>query len=313
MGAAADAASATGFGRATGVLAEGLPAARFAAGLRATLRAAGLRAAFFAAFRAVFRAGFLAFGPFLAAFFEVRAGFLRAAFFAAFFFLATSPPPLSRALGRLDHTILSMSNRDEPRVVVRAGPAGLEVEIRPFVRTRRGRIRLAAAAAVLLAAALFGASRLAQAWETGLKKGEFADLPLPVLLLLSAAIGVSTPLALIGLSALSFAEETVEIADGAVTIRRSSFERTRVTRIPLEELDCWRETLLPLPPWWTWAVKRLAARSRGRYEPVAGAVGPREKRALGEILAKATGRPLVDDFGRSLPPSARSDNIPRVR
>jgi len=77
-----------------------------------------------------------------------------------------------------------LSNRDEPRVVVRAGPDGLQIEIRPFVRTRGGRVRLLAAGCVLLAAALFGASRLAQAWETGLKKGEFGDIPLPVLILL---------------------------------------------------------------------------------------------------------------------------------
>lgn len=168
------------------------------------------------------------------------------------------------------------------------------------MRTRGGRVRLLAAACVLLAAALFGVSRLARAWETGLKKGEFGDLPLPVLILLSAAVGVSTPLALIGLSALAFSEETVQVGDRDVTIKRSAFENTRVRRIPLEELDWWQETLLPLPPWWTWAVKRLAARSRGRFEPLAGAAGPKEKRAIGRILAKATGRPLVDDFGRNL-------------
>jgi len=92
----------------------------------------------------------------------------------------------------------------------------------------------------------------------------------------------------------------VEVSAREVTIRRSAFENTRIRRIPLQELDCWRETLLPLPPWWTWAVRRLAARSRGRYEPLAGAAGPKEKREIGRILAKATGRQLLDDFGRNL-------------
>ena len=84
-----------------------------------------------------------------------------------------------------------------------------------------------------------------------------------------------------------------------ITIRTTAFERTRVRQIPLSELECWRETYLPLPPWWTWAVRRLAARSRGKLEPVAGAAGPKEKTRIAEILSRATGKPLIDDFGRA--------------
>ncbi|HTD53238.1 MAG TPA: hypothetical protein VK780_09450, partial [Thermoanaerobaculia bacterium] len=72
----------------------------------------------------------------------------------------------------------------------------------------------------------------------------------------------------------------------------------RVRTIPIAELECWRQTLLPLSPWWTWAVQRLAARWRGRLEPLAGAAGPKEKKWIAQVLAQATGKPLVDDFGR---------------
>ncbi len=58
----------------------------------------------------------------------------------------------------------------EGRVVVTSGPNGLRVEIRPLVRTRTARRRLAVAAILLLASALFGGSRLVQAWETGLSQ-----------------------------------------------------------------------------------------------------------------------------------------------
>ena len=189
-------------------------------------------------------------------------------------------------------------NRDEARVVVSSNPSGLIVEIRPLIRTRRSRWRLAFLAAAILASALLGASRIAQRWETGLRRGEFSELPLSVLASLSVAVGIFTPLALAGLAALAFAEETIEVGPETLTIRTTAFERTRVRRIPLAELECWRETYLPLPPWWTWAVRRLAARSRGKLEPVAGAAGPKEKERIAEILSRATGRPLVDDFGR---------------
>ncbi len=174
------------------------------------------------------------------------------------------------------------------------------MEIRPVARTPRGRAGLAAASAVVLAAALFGAAHLGDAWEAGLKTGQFSDLPFPVLLGLTLCIAVSTPLAFIGLFALAFAEETIAVGRETVTIETAAFERVRVRRIALPDVRCWRETYLPLPPWWTWAVKRLAARLEDRFEPVAGAAGPREKRRIGIALAKATGKPLLDDFGRAI-------------
>ena len=186
----------------------------------------------------------------------------------------------------------------EPRVVLTVRPGGLSIEIRPLAGWRRWRRRLTAAAFVVVAAALFGAARLVPLWETSLKRGNFSELPFTLLAFLTLAVGISTPLTLVGLAALAFSEETVEVDAHEVVIATTTFERTRVLRIPLAELDCWRETSIPLPPWWSWSVKRLAARSNGRLHPLAGGAGPREKRAIGLALARATGRALVGDFGR---------------
>jgi hypothetical protein len=198
-----------------------------------------------------------------------------------------------------------VSNRDGERVVIRAGPAGLRIEIRPLARTGGGRLRLAAAAAVLLGAALYGAAHLGDVWESGLKKGSYDDVPLGVLVALTLAVAVATPLSFVGLSALAFTEETIAVGPEAVTIETATFEKTRVRRIPLSELRCWRETYLPLPPWWTWAFKRLAARVDDRFEPLAGAAGPKEKRLIAMALAEATGKPVVDDWGRTVPGSGK--------
>ena len=191
------------------------------------------------------------------------------------------------------------------------GPSGLRVEIRPLVRTRAGRIRLATVGVAVLAAALFGAFRLANSWETGLKRASFGDLPLPVLVALTLAVGVSTPAALVGLAALAFAEETIEVGPETILIRTTAFERTRIRLIPLDALECWRETYLPLPPWWTWSVSRLAARAGGKLTPLAGAAGPREKRAIAATLSHATGKPLINDFGRTRIASPVSARKPR--
>lgn len=172
------------------------------------------------------------------------------------------------------------------------------MEIRPVARTPGGRAGLAIASAVVLAAALYGASHLGDVWEAGLKTGQFNDLPFPVLVALTLCIAVSTPLAFIGLFALAFAEETIAVGPETVIIETSAFEKVRIRQIALPDLRCWRETYLPLPPWWTWAVKRLAARLDDRFEPIAGAAGPKEKRLIGMALARATGKPLLDDFGR---------------
>lgn len=186
--------------------------------------------------------------------------------------------------------------------MIEAGSAGLRIEIRPLARTGGGRARLAATAAVVLGAALYGTSHLAQVWESGLRRGNY-DVPLGILVGLTLAVAVATPLALVGLSALAFAEETIAVGAEEVTIETATFEKTRVRRIPLTELRCWRETYLPLAPWWTWAVKRLAATVADRLEPLAGAAGPKDKRLIGIALSRATKKPLVDDWGRAIPGS----------
>jgi hypothetical protein len=177
-------------------------------------------------------------------------------------------------------------------------PGGLTIEIRPLVRSRAWRRRLVVGAVIVVVAALLGVSRLVPLWETSLRRGNFGELPLPLLVFLSLAVSLSTLLTLIGLAALAFAEETVDVTPDEVVISTSAFEKVRVRRIPLAELECWRETWTPLPPWWSWSVTRLAARSGGRLHPIAGGAGPKEKRRIGLALAQATGRPLLADFGR---------------
>lgn len=193
-----------------------------------------------------------------------------------------------------------MSTIHEDRVVIAPTPGGLEVRLLPLAGRRSWRWRITLAAAIVAAAALAGSIRLAGAWENGLKRGEFSDLPLPVLLLLSVSVVGSTPFALAGLAALAFAEERILISPDEIRVDTTAWERTTTVTIPRSELECWRETRLPLPPWWTWAVTRLAARAAGRMHPLAGAAGPKEKRRIGLALARATGKPLVGDFGRRL-------------
>ena len=184
-------------------------------------------------------------------------------------------------------------------------PGGVLVELRPLLRNSRARRRLLATAGIILVSALFGGARLGAVWETSLRRGEFNDLSLPVLIALSLSVGVSAPLALLGLAALAFGEETIEVSGGSIEIRTTAFEQTRAQTIRLEDLECWRETVWPLPPWWTWSVQRLAARARGRLHPLAGAASPKEKRLIGMALARATGKPLIGDFGRTIEESSK--------
>ena len=147
-------------------------------------------------------------------------------------------------------------------------------------------------------------------WETGLRRGSFDELPLAVLVPLSLAVGVSTPFALAGLAALAFAEERIEIDADSIAISTTAFETTKRRVFPRRGLTAWVETYRPLPPWWTWAFRRLAARVDGRLVPLAGAALQREKRAVALALARATGAPLVDGAGRPVPPPGAA-KIPR--
>jgi hypothetical protein len=194
-----------------------------------------------------------------------------------------------------------LSTRSQPaRVRILARPDGLTVEIQPLVRVRAARVRLLLVTVLVLGGALVAAARLGRAWDQGLRRGSFSELPVAVLIALTAAVGASTPAALLGLAALAFAEERIEVGPESVTIESTAFEKTRRVRIPRTELDHWRETYLPLPPWWSWAVRRLAARANGRFHSVGGAAGPREKRVIAQALARATGAPLIGVWGARL-------------
>ena len=190
-----------------------------------------------------------------------------------------------------------MSSSVSPRVVVEPRAGGVSIEIRPLARTPALRRRLILAGAVVLAAAFVGGARLAGAWESGLRRGAFEDLPLRFLIPITIAVGVSTPFALLGLAALAFAEERIEVTPEAVSIQSTAFERTRRRVIRRADLTAWVETYRPISPWWTWALRRLAARVGSELVPLAGAAGQSEKRAIGIWLARATGRPLLAPSG----------------
>jgi hypothetical protein len=247
----------------------------------------------FAALRAGARrpAGFFAAFFF---FFFALAGFFRAVFFLANAIL------LCRLRRKPNHTIRVLSRGGDDRVVIEPVPGGLEIRIQPLAGRRSWRWRVGILGALVASAALAGSIRLAGAWENGLKRGEFSDLPLPALVLLSLSIVGAAPFALAGLAALAFAEERILVSSEEIRVDTTAWERTQTLRIARADLECWRETRLPLPPWWTWAVTRLAARANGRLHPLAGAAGPKEKRRVGLALAKATGKPLIGDFGRRL-------------
>ena len=186
------------------------------------------------------------------------------------------------------------------RVSIDARPGGLIVDIRPLIRSRAWRWRIGAVGAAVACAALMGSVRIGQAWEASLRRLDFSDLPLPLLIFMSVAVLISTPLSLVGLAALAFCEERIEVSAEAITVTTTAFERTRTRTISRDRLECWRETYRPLPPWWTWAVKRLAARVDGRLVAMAGAAGPAEKRTIAEALARATGKPLIGDWGKRI-------------
>ena len=78
--------------------------------------------------------------------------------------------------------------------------------------------------------ALFGAAHLGEAWESGLKKGSYEDLPLPVLVGLTLAVAVATPFAFIGLSAVAFSEETIAVGGGEVLVDRAGCGHIGVAR-----------------------------------------------------------------------------------
>lgn len=202
-----------------------------------------------------------------------------------------------------DHTIRALTKGGSPRVEIVPTAGGVAIEIRPLARTRTARRRLALLAAGVLAAAMLGGIRVGRAWEAGLRRGSFDELPLVLLVPMTLAVGVSTPLALLGLAALAFAEETIEVGPDAVSIRTTAFETTRVRVVARGKLEAWQETFRPLPPWWTWALRRLAARCGREWIPLAGAAGNAEKRAIGIALAKATGVPLIGPSGRRIDPA----------
>src|SRR5262249_47383962 len=114
------------------------------------------------------------------------------------YFFGHTVPPVDLSTGSAGARIIqsaTLSMRPEGRVPIQPRPGGGGGEMSPLVKARGWRWRIAGIGAGVAAAALLGCSRLFEAWETGLKRSDFTDLPLPLLIALTLAILVSMPLA----------------------------------------------------------------------------------------------------------------------
>lgn len=170
------------------------------------------------------------------------------------------------------------------RIAVRADSRGVRIEIAPPVSSAPLRRRLVAAASLLSVGTLLGAIRLAGEWRQFAAGRE--TLPAGALFGMTLAVLVGAPGALIGLVALFFAEETLEIDRGAVTREISIFgagERRTLPRTPSTRL-VW--TTRPVPPWWTWTFRRLALVTGGERLGVGATLGNAEKTALEGVIRR---------------------------
>ncbi len=174
---------------------------------------------------------------------------------------------------------------DPGRIAVRADPRALRIEIAPPISSPKLRRRLIAAGLLLAAGTILGAIRLGLEWRQ--VAGGRETLPPIVLALLSAAVLVGAPGALFGLIALFFAEETIEIADGAIRREIAVFGGARQRTLPRGAATRLLWTTRPVPPWWTWTFRRLALVHGRERLGIGATLGTAEKETLEGIVRRA--------------------------
>jgi hypothetical protein len=179
------------------------------------------------------------------------------------------------------------------RFRLQATPLGYQIAIDPLIRQPRWRRAAVILGVAGLAALLFAARRIMESWEHLLRG--VADVPLGWLAFLTLACFASVPATAVGMIRLLWTEEFLTILGDRVRREVATTGSTSVEEWEIERLDCWRRTLLPLRPWWTWTVVRLAARVDGKLCPVGVATRDKEKKYLAELLARQTGRPIITD------------------
>jgi hypothetical protein len=179
------------------------------------------------------------------------------------------------------------------RFRLQATPLGFEIAIDPLIRQPRWRRAAVLFGAATFGALLFAARRLFESWEHVLRG--MPDLPTAWLALLTLACFAAVPATSVGIIHLLSTEEFLTVSEDRVRREVAMAGRTVVEEWDIERLECWRRTILPLRPWWTWTVVRLAARVNGKLFPVGVATRDKEKKYLAELLARHTGRPVVTD------------------
>ena len=170
------------------------------------------------------------------------------------------------------------------RIVIRADPRGVRIEIAPPVSSPPLARRLIAAGSVLGVGTLIAALRLFSEWHQVIAGRN--SLPIGGLIVLTLAVIVGSPAAFFGIVALFFAEETLEILPREIVREISIFgrgERRLLPRSPATRL-LW--TIRPVAPWWTWTFRRLALVTGRQKMGVGASLGNSEKSELASLLTR---------------------------
>lgn len=168
--------------------------------------------------------------------------------------------------------------------MVRADSRGVRIEIAPPVSSAPLRRRLLAAASLLSAGTLLGAIRLAEEWRHIAAGRE--TIPAGALFGMTVAVLLGAPAALVGLVALFFAEETLEIERDAITREISIFGAGERRTLPRTDATRLLWTTRPVPPWWTWTFRRLALVTGAERLGIGATLGNAEKTVLEEMLRR---------------------------
>jgi len=168
------------------------------------------------------------------------------------------------------------------RILARADPNGVRIEILPPISSPPLARRFYAAGSVIALGSILAVLRIAAEWRQVANGRD--TVPLLLLAALTAAVVLGSPFALFGLAALLFAEETLEIGSAEIVREIAVFGRESRRPLPRAGGTAVRWTTWPVAPWWTWTFKRLALVSGRERMGVGATLGNSEKRELARLL-----------------------------